>query len=109
MHSLLGEMECDLLRMPPSSISVEVEYNLGGTCIDINSDQRDLVVILFSNITWSDHIGDVTMKAYKILGLLRHTLSHSDSIHAKKLPNVSLVRSKVMYCSQVWHQYLKDK
>ena len=102
---VFNKLKCRLLRMSPSPISVEVEYNLGSTSIDVSSAQRDLGVILSSNIILSDHICDVTMKACKIVGLLQHIC---DSIHSNKLLYVSLVRSKLMFCSQVWHLYLKD-
>ena len=38
---VFNKLKCHLLRMSSSPISVEVEYNLGGTSIDVSSDQRD--------------------------------------------------------------------
>ena len=42
----------------------------------------------------------------KSLGLLQRIFRASLSVHAKKLLYLSLVRSKVTYCSQIWHPYL---
>ena len=49
----------------------------------------------------------ITAKAYKILGLLRCcSLRSRHSAHSKKLLYISLVRSQLIYGSQVWRPYL---
>jgi len=45
-------------------------------------------------------------KAYKSFGLLQRIFRGSLSVYAKKLLYLSLVRSKVTYCSQILHPYL---
>ena len=42
---------------------------------------------------------------YKILGLIRRTFSTHSTI-AKKLLYLTLVRSQLTYCSQIWRPYL---
>ena len=44
-----------------------------------------------------------------MLGLLRRTFSNVGCVQAKKVLYLSLVRSKLTYCSQIWRpQFLKD-
>ena len=40
------------------------------------------------------------------LGLLRHTFGNTNAISAKKLLYISLVRSQLIYDSQLWHPHL---
>ena len=63
---------------------------------------------LASNLSWNHHYKKITGKAYKLLGLLRRTFT-TDSISAKKHLYISIVRSQLLYCSQVWRpHYIKD-
>ena len=58
---------------------------------------------------YAQHYEFLSSKAYKILGLLRRTFSRDSSIHAKKILYLSLVKSKLTYCSPVWRpMFLKD-
>ena len=45
-------------------------------------------------------------KAYLTLGLLRRTFSSILNIYTKKSLYISLIRSQLLYCSQLWHPYL---
>ena len=45
------------------------------------------------------------MEPIKNLGLLRRTFCSTNSISAKKSLYLSLVRSQLVYCSQIWSPY----
>ena len=45
-------------------------------------------------------------KAYKLLGLFRRVFASTYCPLAKKVLYISLIRSKITYCSPVWHPYL---
>ena len=48
-------------------------------------------------------------KAYKTFDLLHRSFAKALSIHTKKVLYISLVRSKLTYCSPIWRpQHLKD-
>ena len=57
-------------------------------------------------IIMSAKVGIKFCKAYRMLGLLRHTFSKSLSISTKKLLYVSLVRSQLIYGSPIWRPFL---
>ena len=58
------------------------------------------------DLSWSNHLIYVTNKSYKKLGLLRRSLSIAQ-VATKKRLYVSLIRSQLLYCSQIWHPYLR--
>ena len=89
------------------SMSV-TNYLLNGTVINKQSCTKDLGITVTSDISWSSHYKTIASKAYKMLGLIRRTFT-SSSVHAKKKLYISLVRSKLTYCSQLWRpQYIQD-
>ena len=65
--------------------------------------------MMTSDTSWSNHIALISSKAYKKVGLLRRTFCSTNSIWAKKSLYLSLVRSQLVYCSQIWRpSLLKD-
>ena len=81
-------------------------YLLNGTTVYKQTSTKDLGIIVTSEMSWSNHYKSIASKAYKSLGLIRRTFK-SNSVHAKKLLYISLVRSKLTYCSQLWRpQYI---
>ena len=67
---------------------------------------KDLGIIFSSDLSWSHHYNRISAKAYRQLGLIRRTFSSSVSVRAKKLLYLSLVRSQLTYCSQIWRPHL---
>ena len=60
-----------------------------------------------TDLSWSDHYYYILSKVYKTMGLLRRTLVQK-SIYERTILYLSLVRSVLTYCSQIWRpQYLK--
>ena len=82
------------------------QYHLDGSDIPIKQLQKDLGVLISSDLTWTSHISYITTKAYKILGLLRRTFGSLHNPMAKKKLYLTLVRSQVSYCSPVWRPHL---
>ena len=70
---------------------------------------KDLGIVLTHNLSWESHYEYILTNGYKMLGLLRQTFSNVGRVQAKKVLYLSLVRSKLTYCSQIWRpQFLKD-
>ena len=91
----------------PSFIDLP-EYNINSKTISKVVKIKDLGIILSSNLNWDYHYKKITGRAYKFLGLLHRTFT-TDSILAKKRLYISIVRSQLLYCSQVWRPYyIKD-
>jgi len=75
-------------------------YTVNGKPIRQLLQHKDLGVIFSSNLDWTDHYKTITMKAYKMLGLIRRTFK-TNCIEAKKQLYISLIRSQLIYCSQI--------
>ena len=95
------------LYIYPSNLSLILRtYNMSDTCIPHMDSHKDLGIILSEDLSWGKHYKSITARAYKVLGLIRHTflLSYSTSIMVKLY--VSLVRSQLFYCTQIWRPHL---
>ena len=69
---------------------------------------KDLGVTFSTDLHWTEHYKIIIAKAYQTLGLLCRTFN-INSITAKKQLYISLVRSQLLYCSQLWRpQLLKN-
>ena len=85
------------------------DNTINGTDIVTQDHCRDLGVIFSSDLSWIEHYHSISAKAYQILGLIRRSFSLSVPTRVKKLLFLSLVRSRLTYCSQVWRpRYIKD-
>ena len=58
------------------------------------------------DLSWDKHYKTITSRAYKLLGLIRRTLSSCHSTTTMTRLYVSLVRSQLFYCTQVWRPHL---
>ena len=83
-------------------------YSINGQPIPRLSHHKDLGVIFTCDFNWTAHYSSISAKAYKILGLIRRTFK-TNCMEAKKNLYISLVRSQLIYCSQMWRpQLIKD-
>ena len=58
------------------------------------------------DLSWTDHYSHICSKAYSVLYMIRRSFSTVDVV-VKRWLYVSMVRSKLSYCSQLWHPNLK--
>ena len=88
--------------------TVPYTYMVNGKTIPKKSLHKDLGITFTANLQWSEHYKVITAKAYQTLGLLRRTFK-TNNIQVKKQLFISLVRSQLLYCSQIWRpQLIKD-
>ena len=67
---------------------------------------KDLGVLVAQDLSWDSHYKLISGKAYKMLGLIRRSFSVSCPISARRKLYNSLVRSQLLYCSQIWRPSL---
>lgn len=78
-------------------------YNMNNQELLNVNEITDLGVIITSDMKWTQHVKSITGKAMKSLGIIRRCIGVKAPIQAKKSAYISLVRSKVMYNSQLWN------
>ena len=81
-------------------------YHVNSTPITSSNTHCHLGIIPSSNLSWKENYTSILSKAHRILGLLRRTFRSNLNIHAKKSLYTSLIRSQLLYCSQLWHPHL---
>ena len=109
---MFNETKCSLLSITscgPTRQSYH-QYLINRLPIAPSNQQKDLGILVSSDLdlSRSHHIAKITSKAYKMLGLLCRTFSSSCDITTKKRLYISLVRSQLLYGSQIWTLLLKD-
>ena len=92
-------MSGDQIQFTPRQSS---SYQIGNMEVKSTTSHRDLGINVTNSFSWSDHCNTILcQKAYRSLHLLRRTISGT-----KRRLYVSLVRSNLTYCSQLWRPYL---
>lgn len=81
-------------------------YQIGNLEICSTTSHRDLGIHVTNSLSWSEHCGKICQKAYRSLNLLRRTISSTHIPSTKRRLYVSLVRSNLTYCSQMWRPNL---
>ena len=90
-------------------LSSDYQYTINGLPIVCCNQHKDLGIVMSPDLNWESHITFISSKAYKKLGLLRRTFSSAVSVWAKRSLYLTLVRSQLVYCSQIWRpSFVKD-
>ena len=76
---------------------IPTSYTIDHTSINTKDWHRDLGVILPSTLKWNEECNNMSLKAYRILGLLCRHFKHSTSVTAKWFLYISLIRFKLTF------------
>ena len=104
-HLKFNASKCHHLHFSPVPKTQSHKFMINDSVIPTTSEHKDLGVIFNSNLSFSSHISHVLSKAYKVLGLIRRSISTLD-VSVRRALYLSLVRCHLSYCSQVWRPYL---
>lgn len=85
---------------------VDQTYTLNGISIPATPTFRDVGILLSSDLTFTSHLHHVISKAYMSLGMLRRTIPSINDVALKKTLYLTLVRSHLVYCSQIRRPFL---
>ena len=82
-------------------------YQLCGVVLDTVLQEKYLGVLLSHDMSWSNHIHTIAMKAHQKLGFLHCNLKGSPLDCKKLAAYVALVHSALEYASVIWDPYLQ--
>ena len=106
----LNEETCSVVQFTTGTSArrspISFNYEVNGKQISSKLHQKDLGLIVSADFNWRPHYQLITSRAYKMLGLLRRVFSSSVAVPAKRSLYTSLVRSQLLYCSEIWHPCL---
>ena len=100
-----NESKFRLLQFSINATSDPLPYHIRGNKITQSSSHKDLGVLFTNTLNWEEHYNLMTSRAYRQLGMLRRTFTLCN-VTARKTLYLSLVRSQLTYCSQVWRPSL---
>ena len=89
------------LHLSTASSSNTHSYIINGQTIESSTSHRDLGIFLTVTLNWEEHYHCISLRTYKQLGLMWRTF-RSTQVSPKKELYISLVRSKLAYCSPIW-------
>ena len=108
--NLLNEWSIDtnlLFRLSKKSNCTS--YSIGSNVISKVCTHKDLGIVTSSDLNWEPYYNFILSKAYKMLGLLRHSFSINITFQSKKQLYLSFVRSQFLFGSVLWKpNLLKD-
>ena len=106
--SILNSLPFNLSKFVHMSFKSKIitSYHIAETTITHCSTHHDLGILFSDNLSWDLHYQKILAKAYKSLGLICRTFKSHGCIHSRKLLYISLVQSKLLFCSPVWNPYL---
>ena len=75
---------------------------LNNTNIDFSECERDLGVLVNSNLRWEDHHTKILNKAHQMLGFTKRTCHFISDTRKRRSLYLSLVRSNFEHGSIIW-------
>ena len=110
---LFNEGKCSIVRVFTKCSPLLYDYDLSGKPVAVSTTHRDLGVVVSSDLKWKSHYDVVLLKAYKILGLLRHVfplpfvLRQKSSLYFPCLVSVTVLFANLAATSLDRHQSIR--
>ena len=98
--------KCHLIRFTRKLKIIDAQYYLGGSQLTSVTDYSYLGLSFSTDMSWQKHIGKITNKANRMLGLLRRNLRNCPR-RTRQQAYISLVRPHLEYCNTVWSPHTK--
>ena len=96
--------KCEAMSVGP--LRTSYTYKLEGYALNVVNFTKYLGITIADDLSWSQHVNNITAKANSKIGLLWRNLKNCPR-KIKEQAYFSLVRSGLEYSSTVWDPYLK--
>ena len=87
-----------------SSRHIDFNYTRHQQTLEQVQSAKYLGLTITDDLDWGQHISEITCKATKTLGFLRHNLALAPR-HTKEVAYKTLVRPQLEYAAPIWHPY----
>ena len=94
-----SEQQMQLWNMLPFQLFL---YTLNGHILDFSESEKDLGVVVKSDLSWDENLHALCQKASSRLGLMKRTLHFIKDPKQKRAFYLALVRSLFEHCSIIW-------
>lgn len=98
----LNVKKCKVMHFYRNRNPVFCNYFVGGTILESVETFNDLGVLFNSDVTFSSHIDNIIIKAFRMLGFIRRNCKYVSDTLALKVLYFALVRSILEYNSVIW-------
>jgi hypothetical protein len=94
--------KCEVRSVTRNVKPVKFSYLLKDIPISKTNVQKDLGVVISSNLKWNQHVSMVSAKANKMLGYIKRSSLDIRNEKTRLALYKTMVRSQLVYCTQVW-------
>jgi hypothetical protein len=100
--------KCFTLHISKKRKPTEYNYLLHNQVLEVAKDSKYLGVTISNDLSWANHISNITAKANRTIGFLRHNI-HACPKEVKEAAYTTLVRPSIEYASAVWDPFNKNQ
>ena len=101
-EKITEKKKCKLMRICKKRSPLPSDLHLNNSTPELTSEFCDLGLVTNCNHSLNNHIGKITSKANKILGLIKRTCRGLKDVSALGTVYLAFVRSQLEFCSAVW-------
>ena len=95
--------KCKVLRCTLKKRNISLfTYEMSNTVLQLSNCEKDLGVIVTTDLKWNKHHSTLLSKASQKLGLLRRSCSFSKNLAHRRTLYLAIVRAQFEHCSQIW-------
>ena len=98
----LNYSKCGVLKVTRNVNPIESHYHLMNNPINNTNVQKDLGVLVTSDLKWNLHVSARCTKANRMLGFVRRSSTAIPNLRIRTALYKTLIRSQLVYCSQIW-------
>ena len=97
-----NESKCKVLTITREKTPLTYAYHMGSKELTRVNKEKDLGVLINHNLSWDDHVHNITAKGNKMLGMLKRTCPLLTNTAVRRTLYLALVKSQISYATEVW-------
>ena len=109
-HFTFHPDKCVVMRIAKNQkkLATKPYYNMDATRLKIVEQEKDLGVVVDSQLKFEEHITRIVKKANSVMGMIRRSFLYLDKDMFKKL-FIAMVRPHLEYGATIWNPHLKKQ